>query len=764
MHKTCRWFILLLILIPVHPVSGEHIRADSLIALLDGDLHDTIRCRLLFEIAEEVKAADTALAISSLEEGRQIAENLHDTRRMGIYYKILGKVKSDCGYYEAAIINYDRALAYFNESEDRLNYYETIKEKGNAYLFLSDYSQAINHYSTALDFYQRNNIVIGVSRCLNNLGIIYKNQGDYVNALSMYEKSILYLDSSTYALDICQAYINMGNVFVYLGTYERGLEYYNRALKIAEREHDEKNISLCLSNAGVVQNKIGNYEEALDFYKRSMVVCQTLNDRVQFSNCLINIGTNYADMGDPEKGLEFVDRGMKIKEDLGDERVISNCNIHKAEIYTMMNAYDQGIELFNKAMQKKEQLGDQEGLIRCYLGLGNIYLHNRQYRTAESVTDKALHIASQIHTLEHMAEGFRIKREIAAARGNYRAAYDYALQHHRYQDSLMDQSISKIAMEMEFRHQSRELQQENENLRIQSNLNTALMRKRNVILYSILGLTFLMAAGLMLVVYFMRKLRHSSQKLEEQNMVITKQNLKLDHLNKTKDRIMSIIAHDLRGTIGNQLTAVEVLNRIEQAGENNPGRKSTFDRKKLLGNLKHSASYSLELLENLLHWTRLEERESHFHPEEVKLNNLVTSCIALFDETAENKGVTIHNEFAGNIACKVDQIMMEIIFRNLISNAVKFSNPGGKITIDAKQRDERTHCTITDEGIGMTPEQINTILHDGGFTRRGTANEKGAGMGLMLVREFTYLHGGELIITSEPGKGSRFEVIIPCRK
>jgi signal transduction histidine kinase len=319
----------------------------------------------------------------------------------------------------------------------------------------------------------------------------------------------------------------------------------------------------------------------------------------------------------------------------------------------------------------------------------------------------------------------------------------------------MDEATSKAVMEMEFRNRSRVLEQENENLRIQSDLTTALMRKRNAVLYSIVGISFLLAAGLLLVAYFLRKLRHSSLKLEEKNLVITKQNIKLDTLNKTKDRMMSIIAHDLRGTIGNQLTAIEVIHRIE--GEEETG----IDRKKLMGNLKHSASYSLELLENLLHWSRLGEDDTFYHPEEVKLENLISNCLVLFDETARNKNIAFEQEIKEPLSASVDRIMMETIFRNLISNAIKFSNPGGLITIYAEKTDTEFYFRVKDEGIGMNEGQIAQVTRNGGFTRRGTLNEKGAGIGLTLVREFTSIHKGQFNITSAPGAGSTFEIIIP---
>jgi len=729
---------------------------DSLETLIGGNVADSTRMRLLFELAEEVGTSDTVLSFSYLDRARELALGLDDRAGLGRYYLALGNINARSGSYDSAMVQYDRALEHFTEANDQLDFFNTIKQKGNVYLYRSDFTKALNHYQTALDYFRRNNMTVGISRCLNNMGIIYKNRGDYVEALTVYEESILYLDSVQNAYDISQAYINMGNVFVYLGGYDRALEYFDRALLIAERINSQRNISICLLNSGVIQNKIGHYDQALNLYQRSLRVSRSINDPVQESNCLINIGTNYAEMNEPQRGLDYVQRGLDIKTDLGDDRGISNCYIHLADIHSMMGEQEQAIELFNRAIPIKEQLDDPDGLIRCYLGLGSIALEQRRNGEAERMTERAQELAAEIHAMEYITEGYRIKSEIAVNRGDYRSAYRFAMLYQGYTDSLMDEATSKAAMEMEFRTRSKMLQQENENLKIQSNLDQLLVRKRTTVYYSILAVATVLLLGLIFVLYFMRRHKNTSLKLEEKNLVITRQNLKLDQLNKTKDRMMSIIAHDLRGTIGNQLTAVEVLNRIE--GDT----RVEIDRKRLLGNLKNSASYSLELLENLLHWSRLEEGESSYHPEEVKLNTLISNCLSLYSENAKSKNVELVTEIKGTFTCYVDKIMMETVYRNLISNAIKFSNPGGKITIGLSLVDGMTHFTVSDQGIGMTEEEIKKILLNGGITRRGTANEKGAGMGLTLVREFTNLHNGTLSITSEPNRGSTFEVIIPC--
>jgi len=281
------------------------------------------------------------------------------------------------------------------------------------------------------------------------------------------------------------------------------------------------------------------------------------------------------------------------------------------------------------------------------------------------------------------------------------------------------------------------------------------MRKKNALMRSIAGIAILLAIMVILGVYLLRRLRISSLKLEEKNLVITKQNMELDTMNSNKDRLMSIIAHDLRGTMGNQITAIDVLNRVEASG------LKDFDRKKLMGNLKHSATYSLELLENLLHWSRLVENESYFHPEKISLNTIVSGCISLFDETAVLKKISIEKKMDDGIVLYADRLMLEAIIRNLFTNAIKFTPPGGKISISAYKESETIRFEIVDNGMGMTAEQLEKILHNGGFSTRGTANEKGAGIGMTLVREFTALHKGDLNIESNPGKGTRVSLTFP---
>lgn len=756
MKEIIKLLVLFLLLTSVPTLAQNKFRVDSLVTQLGLETADSSRCRIMLDIADAYKTSDTAIAMAYIRNIKSLGTELKDKNYLAHCFEIEGKMKVHLGLFDEAIIDYDRAMAFYNEANNNIAYYETMKNKGNVYLFKGNYPQAKIYYETALDYYMRNDVRDGASRCLNNLGIIYKNQGNYVEALRVYKESISILISEEDPMQVAKGYINMGNVYVYLGSYEEALKYFEDAREIVEQGGSTEDLALILINSGVVLNKCNNYRQAHDYYMRALDLSKEIENPTLISNCLINIGTNYSSLGRHDKGLEYVEEGWEMKKEIGDPKAISNCLVHMAEILSMMEEYDRASSLFLEAIPVKEELGDIEALARCYQGLAGISIVRGKYFEASTRADQALEYATEISSLEHLITCYGIKRDIAVARQDFKSAFDYEYLHNKYHDSVMDENNTKAAMEMEFRYRSRALEKENNNLKIQSELSAQLMKKKNALMQSIAGITILLAALLILGVYFFRRMRLSSMKLEEKNLVITRQNMELDNMNRSKDRMMSIIAHDLRGTMGNQITAIDVLHRVEVSGNKN------FDRKRLMSNLKNSASYSLELLENLLHWSRLEENSNHFNPEDIKLDTIVTGCMAVFNESALIKNVVVQKQVEEGIFVKGDRIMLEAIIRNLLSNAIKFTESGGSINILVEQEGERVKVEIADTGIGMTDSQIDKVLNNGGYTSRGTANEKGAGIGMTLVREFTAMHKGSLNIKSQPGEGTTITLSFPA--
>lgn len=228
----------------------------------------------------------------------------------------------------------------------------------------------------------------------------------------------------------------------------------------------------------------------------------------------------------------------------------------------------------------------------------------------------------------------------------------------------------------------------------------------------------------------------------------------LKQLIETKDRMFSIIAHDLRGPMGSLIGLSDLL-RAEEDDLDDMERKEYI-------NLIYSTVVSTKaLLDNLLNWANSQRGNIKINKQQLLLFNCVEEIVDTLKNTARNKAIQIENRVSKDFNLVSDKEMLSTIIRNLISNAIKFSYPGGKVEIKAKQNPQNMSISIIDHGVGMTEEQCAELFSIHHNSTRGTANEKGSGLGLMLCKEFTEKLGGEISVVSKPNNGSRFNLNFP---
>ena len=229
----------------------------------------------------------------------------------------------------------------------------------------------------------------------------------------------------------------------------------------------------------------------------------------------------------------------------------------------------------------------------------------------------------------------------------------------------------------------------------------------------------------------------------------------LKALNVSKDKFFSIIAHDLRGPFTTLLGLSEFL-ATEIA--NIPKDELMV----ISSNMFKAAKSTFNLLENLLQWSRIKTGRFNYNPEEIKIENIIHKMVDLYTANASNKNINLHTELPQNLMVYADINMMETILRNLISNAIKFTNIGGKINISAFIESEFAVINVQDNGIGM-PDSVKSKLFkiDQNISTHGTQNEEGSGLGLLLCKEFIEINKGKLIVESEVGKGSIFSFYLP---
>jgi len=242
---------------------------------------------------------------------------------------------------------------------------------------------------------------------------------------------------------------------------------------------------------------------------------------------------------------------------------------------------------------------------------------------------------------------------------------------------------------------------------------------------------------------------------------VTQQNTELTKLNATKDKFFSIIAHDLKSPFNTMLGFSNLL--VEKFDSYEIEKQKRF-----IGILNNDIHNTYKLLENLLMWSQSQNGTIDFKPEKENLYLLAVEIIDLLSQMAENKGITVTNKMSSNIFVNVDKYMLATIIRNLISNAIKFTPKGGTIEIGVDTslgvslNQNSIQIYVKDSGIGIKPEKQDKIFSISENTStKGTENETGTGLGLILCKEFVEKHEGEIWIESREGAGSKFIFTLP---
>ena len=229
----------------------------------------------------------------------------------------------------------------------------------------------------------------------------------------------------------------------------------------------------------------------------------------------------------------------------------------------------------------------------------------------------------------------------------------------------------------------------------------------------------------------------------------------LRELNGTKDKLFSIIAHDLRNPFFSILGIIELIREESKSTGN--------DIRTFLPALEDTTRNAYTLLENLLTWSQSQTGKIRFSPESIPAASLVENSVSLVAGAASAKYIGIKKAVDGGIQVFADRNMVDTILRNLLTNAIKFTPGEGVVTVGVQSADGGVQFSVRDTGVGMAKDLVERMFTVGVHPRPGTANESGTGLGLLLCKEFVDHHGGNLRVTSEPGKGSEFTFWLPGR-
>lgn len=236
----------------------------------------------------------------------------------------------------------------------------------------------------------------------------------------------------------------------------------------------------------------------------------------------------------------------------------------------------------------------------------------------------------------------------------------------------------------------------------------------------------------------------------------TKVSKELDDLNQVKDRLLSVVSHDLRSPLAQLKNFLGLLQK---------GQLTEKEQHTILSGVDDHLTHTLTMLDNLLVWCRDQMEGLQPTPQGFELAQLLDEVYGVYHSNIVDKKLQYFMEVRQGLRVYADMEMTKIVMRNLLSNAIKFTRPGGTIRIHASVVDTHTvQIEVHDTGMGLTKDQINHIMQHGGFTSPGTEQERGTGLGLSLCKQFVQANGGSLSLTSKPGEGTTAHILLPLEQ
>jgi two-component system sensor histidine kinase/response regulator len=594
---------------------------------------------------------------------------------------------------------------------------------------------------------------------LNELAFEVKRY-DINRSISILSATELASEQINYKKGLATAYLYEGGVFLQNGNSKQAITLYYRSLEISREIKDTFNITRAEQQLASAAHEKGQYKEAEALLEKTIATYTKLGKQNEVINATNSIGTIYLEQKQYDSARIHFEQALHESRKLDYLYGLKKSYYNLGLLYKSLQQYQRAENFFDSSYTLNVKAKDKYGIAINLIELSQIEYNQGKIDASISFAKNAFSSADSIDALQIQAQAVHLLIDNYKKQNNlHQVTY--------WQDKLI--AIQHESFEKDKNYSINFIEilklQEQKNLTAQKQLQAIQAESKNrqiMLTIAVVILLLVFAMGIPFYLNYKKaKLigleleqktdiieKHSSS-LDQLNKAISRQNLKLEEENKMKDKLLSIISHDLRHPLVNTKSILDLINlKLVSPKETN----------ELLEQLESQYVRSLSLLDNLLFWIRGQMKGIKIERAKVNMNNLINSLIDEQRMAIQNKRIKLSNEIDKNIVWYAEKEMLKIIFRNLITNAVKFTPSEGIISLTSVQNDDITYIVVKDSGIGMSKETLEKVNARQYYSSKGTSNEKGSGFGLMLVRDLVQRHKGELLIESEPGRGSTFVV------
>ncbi len=688
-------------------------------------------------------------SLNILIESKSGIEKITILRRLGYYYRHIDPKRT---------IEYgNQALKHAKLLDNPNFYFEAYSIISLGYRYDKQLDSAMFYANKALRIAKNEENSYYLYIAYNRLGLVYKKQGNYLTAISLFKTAIPYISNQ---IELGNLYNNIGSSYKKIGKFVVALNFYKKALIIRKETNDNKRYAYLLNNISNLYSALEQFDKAISIQKKSIKIKQQLNNPYDMGISYTNLATLFIEREEIQldSTYYYLQKAELYRDLSNNNELIYFIEEVWADYYQKKGDYKKANELNLSIIKYYENTNQSSKKASSLTQIATNYIAQNKLNEALESINSACELGESLQLKPFLLNSYEVRSEVYLKLGQYKKAYQELAKSKTIREEVFSSEIQHSLTDLEVKNKLEEQEKNNEILEKENKLQEVQLIQNKIIIYFSVILIIL----ILTVLY----IRHNNGKnLKKRNNELIRAKSKLENskkellrTNTTKNILFSIVGHDILNGFHPVFGMVKLLNE-------NFDVLPDSDKKEYIKGIHKGATQNMHLIKNLLIWGKSQLENFEFQPRNLNLNVIVSKSLLSLKLFAENKNIILINKTKITTRIYADEEMLNIIFRNLITNAIKFTPEGKKVWIEAEEQENFYKICIQDEGIGISQEKIDRILNDNEIqSQHGTNNEKGTGLGLIISKDFINKNNGILSIESEINKGTKMCFTLPKAK
>ncbi len=584
----------------------------------------------------------------------------------------------------------------------------------------------------------------------NLLGAAYANLSEYQQGIESFNKALEYIaliDPEKQEVTKIKVLHNLGTIYSNLGETVRSFQNFLRAIEKAKAIKDTTILILSYNNLGLAYDASAEYEKAVYYLKKSLEFAKNNNEPVNILRASLNLANSLSNQGEYKKADEYYSIAGELYTKLRPNALPAIILHGKGSNFAKMGEYEKAKKLLKTSLAMTEEMGTKEGTYFNNHVLGNVYLETGKLDSAIYYLDHAVAIAEQVGNSDHLKDSYKLLYDSYAKEGIFDSAFATLKKYQMLSDSLTELNRGRELANLESRL---ELNRQNE---INGLLKEKQLQQEEKLKIQLILIIIAVVVIILIVVLLVVLIRNGKER-EHINAQLQHQKGDLEEVNDTKNKLFAAVSHDLRSPLSSLKGVLFLLKEKAISAE---------ELKEMIPQMEVAVQRNINVIEDLLTWSKDQLSGIKMDEEAIGMLDLVKRVTENQEFTAVEKNIeiSIAPSITPDLQVIADTNSLQLVIRNLLTNSIKFTPASGAIRVAAKAEEKSVILSITDNGIGIPCDKVESIFKQRNWTREGTQNEKGSGFGLSLSKEFVERMHGEIWFESEEGQGTTFYVKLP---